>query len=597
MSETEFELDQELNVSSLGDSDLETSDDFESESESDPEVDVFESGSESENEPDISPDQEQARNVNIERTSPKPTPKNSVSSGNGESIILTPIADNFHDDKGFVYSRSNFTKKNSYFRCMHTRKFHCLARVTAIDGNLRKATLTYPHSHGVENENVKELESIKFSEVLDKNCQNSFLLPREIFHNTKLALLKQVNPMNVPLQRNKTSYIYRRRRKQIPLLPKTVNDFEKFISDPQYRQYYTTDFRDKEFYRGVWKTKSNEKNIAFVSETVLEKFNTLTDGKMRADGTFRALPKHMKFCQLFIVSVIFRDRSYPLAYILMEKKNFRSYSKVFSEIKALLKVNVEEIMADYEAATRKAIRKFFPKARLAGCFFHYCQAIRKNAKRLGLSKDKKFSKMIKETSALALLPENYVWKGFKYIRTQLPKSFRWSRFTKYWKRQWLRANISVFDLVDRTNNYAETFNKSVNTLLKSKHPNIWILIHNLKKIEMDYTDEIAKVAVGLMIDKKRDTYMKALDAQIKKATERFLETKDIQQFLENVTYDVQIDLYLKERIDVNNENEDDCRDEEEIIANDFRTKSISKKKLKRKHEEEPDLQKKRMKKA
>lgn len=518
----------------------------------------------------------------LENTEQQQQPSTKTSASNldekEKNITLTPIAANFHDEKGFVYSRSNFTKKNSYFRCMHSRKYHCLARVTAIGGDLRKAVLTYEHSHSVVGDNESELHDIKFKEKLDESCQNAFLLPREIFHNAKLEMIKKekTKPANLPLQRNKNSFIYRRRRKQIPLLPNTVESFEEMISDPKYKQNYTTDFTDLQFYRGVWNTKSNEKNIAFVSQTVLDKFNTLSDGKMRADGTFRALPKHMKFSQLYIISIIYRDRSYPLAYILMQKRNFRSYKTVFAQMKALLKVNVIEIMADYEAATRKAIRKYFPEARLAGCFFHYCQAIRKNAKRFGLSKDKKFSKMVKETSALALLPQNYVALGFHYIQKQLPNSFRWNRFTSYWKRQWLNANISVFGLVDRTNNYAESFNKSVNTLLKSKHPNIWILIHNLKKIEMDYSAEISKVADGLMIKKKRSGYMTKLDDQIKKATEDFIKKKDIQLFLENATYEIHLDLYLKERLNINKDEDDVVQaedDEEQVIPNDFRESS------------------------
>lgn len=590
---SEFEIDKNLSISSIGDSDFEneSTSDFEEECCSNQMWDEY---SETDDEPVIS--------IEVpEETDPQQktgkTSKTSAFDENGEKITLTPIASNFHDEKGFVYSRSNFTKKNSYFRCKHSRKYHCLARVTAIGGNLKKAVLTYEHSHKVEGDNSEELNEIKFDEKLDESCQNCFLLPREIYHNTKIEMIKNgiAKSMELPLQRNKNSFIYRRRRKQIPLLPNTVESFEEMISDPKYQKYYTTDFTDFQFYRGVWKTKSNEKNIAFISKTVLEKFNTVEDGaKMRADGTFRALPKHMKFCQLYIISIIFRHRSYPLAYILMQKRNFRSYDTVFAQIKSLLNVNVIEIMADYEAATRKAIRKHFPSARLAGCFFHYCQAIRKNAKRFGLSKDIKFSKFVKETCALALLPQNYIASGFQYIRKQLPNSFRWNRFTRYWRRQWLNANISVFDLVDRTNNYSESFNRSVNTLLKSKHPNIWILIHNLKKIEMDYTAQISKAAKGLFIPKKSSTYMIKLDAQIKNATKVFVEHKDIQIFLEMATYDIQLDLYLKERININNDDENpenEVNDEEEIIPNDFREESNliqrkQKKTLKRKAVEE-----------
>lgn len=296
----------------------------------------------------------------------------------------------------------------------------------------------------------------------------------------------------------KRSFISRRRRKNIPKLPQTVEYLEELLADPKYSEYYTKDYRKRPFYSGVWRTKSKEENIVFIYEKFFNMFNTLTDGTMRVDGTFRALPKHIKFRQLFIISIIYRDRSYPLAYILMKKKNFRSYD-TFAKLKTLLTANITEIMADYEAGTRKALLKNFANARLAGCFFHYCQAIRKNAKRFGLSKDVKFEQAIKEVSALALLPENYIADGFKEINDRFTKSVRWDRFLEYWNRQWLKAYISVWALTNRTNNYAESFNKSINTLLKSKNPNIWILIFNLKKLELDYSDEITKAHKGIII--------------------------------------------------------------------------------------------------
>lgn len=271
----------------------------------------------------------------------------------------------------------------------------------------------------------------------------------------------------------------------------------------------------------------------------------------------------------------YRDRSYPLAYILMKKRNFKSYDTIFSHIKSLITVNITEFMADYELATRKAVRKHFPNAILAGCYFHYCQAIRKAAKRHGLSIDARFAAAIKEISSLALLPNNFVVRGFKHIGKKFSNSVRWGRFSNYWNNQWKNANISVFNLTNRTNNFAESFNKSINSLIKRKHPDIWTLVHNLKKVERDKADEILKSQKGVIISTRRTQVMKDLDKKIKGATEIFEETLDIGRFLDNVSCDTSLDILLKERIDsTTDENFIEEEYEEEVIPNHFNQSTV-----------------------
>lgn len=136
-------------------------------------------------------------------------------------------------------------------------------------------------------------------------------------------------------------------------------------------------------------------------------------------------------------------------------------------------------MCDYEPATRKALKNVFLLARISGCYFHYVKAINKASRRFGLSKDSKFEIAIQKVSALVLLPNEFVSKRFKIIDHEnwnFKYSLRWGRFKKYWLRQWEKAN----GLKHRTNNFAESMNKSLNVLTKVKGPNIWILIEHLK---------------------------------------------------------------------------------------------------------------------
>lgn len=287
------------------------------------------------------------------------------------------------------------------------------------------------------------------------------------------------------------------------------------------------------------------------------------------DGTFKALPNHLKFCQLYIISAIVKGRCYPLAYILMERRDYYSYMLIFDEIKKLIpSMNVVNCMSDYEAATRKALKEQFPNSRISGCFFHYVQGINKAAKRFGLKNKKdngKFEDTINKVCALALLPNEFIVDGFNAISSKCPKSERWERFSKYWERQWANANISVYGLKHRTNNFAESLNRTINLLNVSKHPHIWKLIYNLKTVESLRSDELEQVDGGsmLMSKCKPKRKMTLLNKKIKKATKKFNKKKDVETFLNNITFNENLpNLFWKSGSKYDDE-------DEEIIPNTF----------------------------
>lgn len=204
-------------------------------------------------------------------------------------------------------------------------------------------------------------------------------------------------------------------------------------------------------------------------------------------------------------------------------------------------------MTDYEAATRKAIQKHFPEADIFGCFFHYVQAIHKAFKRHGMLNDAKFDNALQEMSALALLPNDFVVKGFITIDEKMGESIRWKTFREYWLDEWAHANISVYGISDRTNNFSESLNNTINSL-NGKNPKIWDLITNLKLIEMQRSDELRNNVAGEMIVTARSKEMKRLDEKIIRATNEFKKEKDVSLFLKNVTYNDRFESFFKIRI-------------------------------------------------
>lgn len=391
--------------------------------------------------------------------------------GVSEYCIYNLGSNNYRDSKCYLYTKNNCRKANLYLRCKNSVKHQCLARVTVRDNDYKGAVMTIAHNHPPD-------KTIFDNQIFDKKLEENidrdpFQTPRQVYLATKEQLKDTVDLTNIHPLKKKEGFIYRRQRKHIPPLPSTVEDFEKFITDEKYRQFFTCDQRKLPYYRGVWTSSKNERNLVFISETILKQINEMNHIAFFMDGTYKALPHHIPFRQLYVISVTFENQCYPLAHIFMEKKTFTSYDAIFQNLKFLMpSVQVAKVMTDYEAATRKALKKNYPNARIAGCFFHYVQAMVKSTKRFGLRSDERFTDAIQKLSHLALLPNDFVLKGFESIDTALKNigSKRWERFRKYWLKQWGPANISVYGLVDRTNNFSESNNHSLNSLLmKPEH--------------------------------------------------------------------------------------------------------------------------------
>lgn len=493
-----------------------------------------------------------------------------------EKFQIFPLgSNNYRDTKGYLYTQNSSRHSHLYLRCKNNVKYSCKARVTIREQNYADPLMTIEHNHHPDN-TIKE-QSI-FDKKLEANIrEDPFEMPRRLYLKTKEDLLGKIDPTNIPPLKKREGFIHRRQKKYIPRLPSTIEEFEKSIADEKYRNYFSRDHRNLPYYRGVWTSAKGERNLVFISETVLKKINEMNNVAFFIDGTYKALPHHLQFRQLYVINVIYEDQSYPFAYIFMEKKTFTSYDTVFGNLKLLMpSVSVARVMSDYEAATRKAVKKHYPNAKISGCFFHYVQAIVKRAKKMGLRRDAKFSDAVKQVCALALLPNDFVVQGFKSIEETFKiKSKRWTAFKKYWMKQWSSANISVYGLVDRTNNFSESNNKSLNLLLQSRHPNIWILIKHLKSLENDKSDLILRSSKGEM-KSGRDRDMIRLNQKIEKATKLFEEDEDVQKFLRRVTFEENLDVYVKDRVNIMDNCDDydeDEIDDDEVIPNDYNVES------------------------
>lgn len=144
----------------------------------------------------------------------------------------------------------------------------------------------------------------------------------------------------------------------------------------------------------------------------------------------------------------------------MSRKCTEAYESVFNYIDThIVKIkNAASFTTDYELAMRKALRKFSPSSTLYACYFHYCQAVKKNAYQTdGFVKFIKSNENAKSVYyrllCLPLLPSEYIDNCFielKHEADEINKQgFR--SFMKYFKNQWIKKvmfiSLKVYNLL------------------------------------------------------------------------------------------------------------------------------------------------------
>jgi hypothetical protein len=112
----------------------------------------------------------------------------------------------------------------------------------------------------------------------------------------------------------------------------------------------------------------------------------------------------------------------PVCFIVMSSRTTADYKAVFRRLLILIaKAKVQEVVADFQRAIISAIKSVLPQVKFFGCAFHFCQALFRRFKRLGLSlsykNDEKFRDLCRKFMCLNLLPKGKILKVFDSLKT------------------------------------------------------------------------------------------------------------------------------------------------------------------------------------
>ncbi|XP_074107747.1 uncharacterized protein LOC141533002 isoform X2 [Cotesia typhae] len=198
------------------------------------------------------------------------------------------------------------------------------------------------------------------------------------------------------------------------------------------------------------------------------------------------------------------SKAFPIFWVIMTNKSEDCYFNALHYFVSKFATFQPTIcLTDHEIAMRNALKKVYPGIRSQTCYFHYSEAIIKQAK------DKKVINSSSSTHSspelfyilnlikyLALLPAHCVKITYEAIKREAKNSFDdlFDNFFNYYEDQWMKKEspeqFSVFDRPqDRTTNIVESYHSQLNALT-GKHPEsskfLATLIMLLREGRIDY---------------------------------------------------------------------------------------------------------------
>ena len=220
--------------------------------------------------------------------------------------------------------------------------------------------------------------------------------------------------------------------------------------------------------------------------------------RVHMDGTFKTCPS--LFSQLFIIHALVGTQTLPLLYCLLPAKDSPTYTRLFRLI--VDKANElgmgqphgfrpNLVIIDFEAAIARSLRYVLRGVTIKGCYFHYCQALRRRYQRLGLTNyvytPGTVRTVIYRLMCLPFVPVEDVVRVFEVIENPNGWDVLYDgvhgmlvSYLRYFRRTWIESAMglerwNVWSTDTRTNNAIEAYNGTLNKHC-APHPNVFHIL-------------------------------------------------------------------------------------------------------------------------
>jgi hypothetical protein len=438
--------------------------------------------------------------------------------------------------KVFATRTNKAGKETASLRCIENE---CKCRGKIIDSSFQRTAQqgsTSFQSHDHPSHSNKAEAEMMYS-ALKKEVLNSRRNIREL-HN---EMLRKLSPESASLLSwHKIGSTLKRLRRSIFPGCEDKKAFELlFETNAAIIETYGK-YRGETLYQGTVGDENHRASIFVISQHLeqLEKGFSLY-----MDGTFSVVP--LDFSQLYVLLADFEGKPRPLAFILMDSRNYMIYKHIFSFLRDALDLQPGNIMIDFELAPRKALREVWPKAAINGCNFHFAQALWRKARLLEEMKivrqNETAKKILKMYTRLSLLPLEKIDQGvaaIEQLQRQKKLTAAFERFHSYFKKTWLDGTYSKKDwcvdgLDQRTNNHLEAYNSMIKDNI-NRNPSVYDFLEFIQdlcyKSNNEYEEDLAK---GYEI-KSRSKIASTLNTELPKLKSGLINVKTFLLRLSNI---------------------------------------------------------------
>ncbi|CAC5397336.1 unnamed protein product [Mytilus coruscus] len=398
---------------------------------------------------------------------------------------------------GFSYRSSNILKNGDTVKirfdiflfvfsfCRFSSQKECTASITTDPEGIAVVKTKNAHNHE-RDEHKAETRQLRV--IVRQNAGDISKTPSQVIRG-ELQKMEE-NLLNHQDLKNVAMSLYRERRKQFPKLPKSRFEIHETLRQIHLNTNKTESFTlVNDFDSGI---------VIFSCFTNLECLcNEMTD--IFIDGTFKSCPKF--FYQLYSIHGCKNSNCIPLVFALLPLKSEECYIKMWDLLIDVcttrrLTLQPEVFHIDFECAMHTAVTKTFSAASISCCRFHLGQSWWRKIQ-LGLSADYKdrdsdFGKWLTHFFGLAYLPTDKIEECFIELIADAPSDDKCMKFADYILEFYTDGNSRFPPTIwasppdpeeKRTTNGAESFHAHLNEQFYASHPNIFVFVDVLLKLQ------------------------------------------------------------------------------------------------------------------
>ncbi|KAK1944553.1 hypothetical protein P3T76_004465 [Phytophthora citrophthora] len=235
------------------------------------------------------------------------------------------------------------------------------------------------------------------------------------------------------------------------------------------------------------------------------------------DGTFRCVPRSYKQCVIIMVHDRASGLYEPVYYALSTSRSGDSFWDIMHFIVQGTDQQLEpaEVVCDFESALIQAVQTQFPNAIIIGCLFHLKQALRRAMKRFAIPVEECAIAMSRGVvDMLTVVSPSLIERCIKWVKHEIRQrctesgtsysKVKWRGFWVYFQRTWLdHYDVSVWnvaglnnELVARTNNPLERFNRELNNRFPKPRPSMATFVGVIKSLSAEYVQRLADIPRG-----------------------------------------------------------------------------------------------------